>query len=118
MRPQWQPPARQSRRTQLNENNYTVEVSKRATDMLKIHACMLAQSGRHVGDFLDAFENSARTLQNAPKQYPMLQGRYLPEHKYHQLKIDRHFLIIYQIVGNKVYIEDVVNTDKDYAWMM
>jgi hypothetical protein len=42
----------------------------------------------------------------------------LPEHKYRKLLFEKRYLLIYQIKGNTVYVDAMVDCRQDYGWLL
>ena len=98
---------------------YHVTVSERAAAMLASHAAFLAQSSPGAADrLIAAFERAAGSLRGMPGRSPFLRGDYIPPNRYRTLLFEKRYLLIYQIVENRVYIDYVVDCRQDYEWLI
>jgi plasmid stabilization system protein ParE len=99
-------------------NNYSVIISKRATQMLVNHAAFLSQVNEDVAENLViSFENAAKTLEQMPHRCPWLVGEFIPRNLYRYLIFEKRYLLIYQIKDKKVYVDYVLDNREDYGWL-
>lgn len=99
-------------------SDYNVTISKLAADKLIHHARSLAQSGKDADSLIEAFSSSTEVLAHAPSKYPALAHIYLPTHKYHKMPLLKRYLLIYRILGEGVFVEDIIDCVRDYDWLM
>jgi hypothetical protein len=98
---------------------YTVIVSKRAAGMLVSHASFLAQASETAALRLtDSFVIAANSLETMPQRCPFLNNDYIPKNKYRKLIFEEKYLIIFQIVDDKVYVDHIVDCRQDYGWLV
>jgi len=98
---------------------YNVIVSNRATGMLVSHASFLAQASETAALRLtDSFVFAANSLETMPQRCPFLNSDYIPKNKYRKLIFEEKYLIIYQIVDDKVYMDYIVDSRQDYCWLL
>ena len=87
------------------------------------------QIGRHVRFLSNVSVNAARELKERfvkdiqalafmPGRYPYFTEAYIPAYKYHKMVIDERFLVLYQIKGETVYVEYVIDCREDYDWLL
>ncbi|ERJ11760.1 type II toxin-antitoxin system RelE/ParE family toxin [Haloplasma contractile] len=99
-------------------NNYTVMISKRATQMLVNHAIFLSQVNEDAAEHLViSFENASKTLEQMPQRCPWLIGEFIPRNVYRYLIFEKRYMLIYQIKDNKVYVDYVLDCRQDYEWL-
>ena len=103
-----------------NENkSYIVVISDRAAQMLVAHSRFLAQvSGSAAVNLVKDFELKAKSLELFPKRNPRLVSTHVPSGKYRKLLLGKRYLLVYQIKGNTVHIDAVVDTRRDYEWLL
>jgi len=49
---------------------------------------------------------------------PWLSDSALPVNKYRKLLFQKRYLLIYQIKGNKVYVDYVIDCRQNYKWLL
>ena len=67
---------------------------------------------------VDAFVETARTLVQNPERCPWLEHEALPFQKYRKILFGKHYLALYEIRGDTVYLAAVVDGRQDYAWLL
>ncbi|MBP2654236.1 MAG: plasmid stabilization system [Firmicutes bacterium] len=100
------------------DKRYQVIISDRAGEMLVQHAHFLAQVSLAAADKLrvDIIE-SAKSLQEFPERGSWIVDSALPLNVYRKLLVDRRYMLIYKIKGDKVYIDYMVDCRQEYAWL-
>lgn len=103
-----------------NENkSHKVIISDEATHMLISHARFLAQVSETASiKLIEAFQEKAKSLEQFPERNPWLNDPLIPTGKYLKLLLEKRYLLIYQIKGNTVYVDAVVDTRQDYGWLL
>jgi plasmid stabilization system protein ParE len=98
---------------------YKVIVSDRARLMLAGHVRFLAQksptASREVKDYLMA---AIRSLHQMPERFPYLSAEFIPPNKYHKMFVEKWYLILYQVKGQTVYVDYIVDCRQDYGWLV
>lgn len=98
---------------------YKVVVSQRATQMLVNHARFLAQvSEKAAENLVIEFQQIAESLKSMPERNPWLDSQYIPNEKYRKLLMSKHYLLIYQVKQDTVYIDHVLDCRQDYKWLL
>jgi len=98
---------------------YTVIVSENAANMLVSHAKFLANASLKAAQkLIKEFKTCARSLEELPDRNSWLFDTTMPINKYRKLLMSRQYLIIYQIKGNKVFIDYIVDCRQDYKWLL
>ena len=98
---------------------YNVFIQKSATRMALQHV-------RHLAEFSDKaalhlqreFIDRASSLANMPERCPWVDAPNIDHQKYRKLLFEDHCLLIFQIVGDAVYIDAVVDCHQDYGWLI
>lgn len=98
---------------------YKVIVSVRAQQMLGEHMAFIAEKDedaarRLTGELLKAI----RSLDHMPERYPFFNEQYILPNKYHKMFVTKHYLILYQIRDDTVFVDYVVDCRQDYGWLM
>ncbi|HBK53461.1 MAG TPA: plasmid stabilization protein [Syntrophomonas wolfei] len=103
------------------ENNpqYKVIISDRARQMLAGHVRFLAQKSlpatrKMKNDLIDAINS----LYQMPERFPFLTADFIPPNKYHKMLVEKRYLILYQIKGQTVYVDYIVDCRQDYEWLI
>jgi len=67
---------------------------------------------------VDAFVETADSLATMPERNPWLENDVILFQKYRKLLFEKHYLSLYQIRGNIVYINAVVDCRQNYSWLL
>jgi len=98
---------------------YTVIVSDRAADMLLEHLRFIAQASIEAADRLRMeIIEAVKSLEQFPDRNPWLSDPALPVNKYRKMVINKRYLIIYQIRGDLVFVEYVLDCRQNYKWLI
>jgi plasmid stabilization system protein ParE len=104
---------------QKRDKIYRVEISEEASEMLVYHARFLANVSENAAKrLISQFESQSKSLHKNPERFPWLSQPMLPEHKYRKLLFEKRYLLIYQIKGNTVHIDAMVDCRQDYGWLL
>ena len=99
--------------------NYTVIISDEASQMLISHTRFLAQvSEKAALDLIAEFGEKAKSLEEFPDRNPWFSDPSIPAGKYRKLLVGKRYLLIYQVKGNTVYVDYVVDCRQDYGWLL
>jgi hypothetical protein len=98
---------------------YKVIVSDRAKDMLMQHVRFVAQINLQAANKLRAeIIEAVKSLESFPERNSWLSDPVLLENKYRKMIISRRYLLIYQIKGNVVFIDYILDCRQDYKWLL
>ena len=98
---------------------YRVIIQDTATDMLIDHVRFLAQVSEPAANRLtDEFVSKAKTLESMPERCPWLAYDGIPARKYRKLIFEKHYMLVFQIIGNIVYVDAMIDCRSDYNWLM
>jgi len=98
-----------------SQNKYNVVISSRASQMMIRHAAFLAQVSPEAAERLtDAFWKSAHSLDQMPQRCPWLTKAYFPRNLYRFLMFEKHYMILFQIRDQTVYVDGVLDCRRDY----
>ncbi len=101
------------------DSRYNVTISDEATQMLVSHTRFLAQVSEPAAlKLIEVFQEKAMSLKLFPDRNPWLSDPLIPAGKYRKLLVEKRYLLLYQIKGNTVYIDAVVDTRQDYGWLL
>ncbi len=102
-----------------HEETYRVVVSKRASRQLVSHAAFAARLEERLADQLvEDFKEAAASLSRFPYRNPVLRSDEFTTEKYRKMLFGKWYLLLYQIRGNAVYIEYVIDGRQDYQWLL
>lgn len=98
---------------------YKIIVSDRARQMLASHISFLAQESpsaarKKKNELMDALGS----LYVMPERCPFLNAEFIPANKYHKLFVENWYLILYQVKGQTVYVDYIVDCRQDYQWLI
>ena len=102
-----------------HEETYRVVVSNRASRQLVSHAAFVAQlEERLARRLVEDFREAASSLSRFPYRNPVLRSDEFTTEKYRKMVFGKWYLLLYQIKGNTVYIEYMVDGRQDYQWLL
>lgn len=103
----------------MSVSEYSVNVSKRATNMLVSHAAFIAQVSTTAAEKLVVdFENAAQSLKTMPQRCPWFSGEFVPRNAYRFIIFDKRYMLLFQIKDNTVYVDYVLDCRQDYGWLI
>lgn len=101
------------------ENKFQVIVSKRAAQQLVEHAVFMARLEERLARQLAAdFWKAADSLQSFLYRNPILRSSVFVTEKYRKMVFGKWYLLIYQIKGERVFVEYVIDGRQDYQWLI
>jgi len=87
--------------------------------MLISHARFLANvSVPAANKLIDTFVEMTDSLAAMPERNPWLEHEALPFQKYRKLLFSKHYMALYQIQENTVYVTAVMDCRQDYIWLL
>ncbi len=105
----------------MQEKNkpYTVKITETAWDMLISHARFLANvSVPAANKLIDTFVEMTNSLAAMPERNPWLEYDAIPFQKYRKLVFGKHYMALYQIQEDTVYVTAVMDCRQDYVWLL
>lgn len=101
------------------ENKFQVIVSKRVAQQLVEHAVFMARLEERLARQLAAdFWKAADSLQSFLYRNPILRSSVFVTEKYRKMVFGKWYLLIYQIKGERVFVEYVIDGRQDYQWLI
>lgn len=102
-----------------HEETYQVVVSKRASGQLVSHAAFTARLEERLAyQLVEDFREAAASLRRFPYRNPVLRSDEFTTEKYRKMLFGKWYLMLYQIKGNTVLIEYVIDGRQDYQWLL
>jgi hypothetical protein len=102
-----------------SHKEYRVVISDEAAQMLVSHSRFLAQVSELAAfQLLAEFEHKAESLKKFPRRNPWLSDLLVTAGKYRKLLMAKRYLLVYQVKGNTVYMDAVVDCRQDYNWLL
>ncbi len=87
--------------------------------MLISHARLLANVNVPAANrLIDTFVVMTDSLATMPKRNPWLEHDAIPFQKYRKLLFCKHYMALYQIQENTVYVTAVMDCQQDYIWLL
>jgi hypothetical protein len=97
-----------------NEKVYQVIVASDANDRMYDHFEFLARDSVNAANkLLDGLLKDIQNLRTEPFRYPLFNHPYLPVGKYHYILSNKRYRIVYQIIGNQVFVDDIQDCRQD-----
>ena len=95
-------------------NKYQVLVSPAANDRMYDHFQFLAQvSEKAARSLLSQMMKDIKSLENMPQRNPYFERPYLEQGKYRYMPSNRRYRIVYQVIRNCVFVEDIQDCRQD-----
>ena len=99
--------------------SYQVVISKRAAQQLVEHAAFMARLDEKLTHKLVSdFRQAAASLERLPFRNPIMRSDVFAVEKYRKLIFDKCHILLYQIKGQVVYVEYVIDGRQDYQWLL
>ena len=93
---------------------YRILVSPAANDRMYDHFRFLAQvSEKAAHDLLAKLIKDIKSLENMPQRNPYFDRPYLEQGKYRYMLSFRRYRIVYQIIMDSIFIEDIQDCRQD-----
>ena len=97
-----------------NEKVYQVIIASDANDRMYDHFEFLARVNVNAANrLLDGLLKDIRNLRTDPFRYPVYNRPYLPVGKYRYTLSNKRYRIVYQIIGNQVFVDDIQDCRQD-----
>ena len=97
---------------------YKVVIQNPAIERLIQQTRFLAQVSETAAERLAAvFYKSANSLEMMPERCPWLTDPYIPEHKYRKLVFEKNYMLLFQVIGDSVFVDAVVDCRSEYNWL-
>lgn len=98
---------------------YNVIVSDRARGMLGVHIRFLANVSPSSARKTKAeILKVIRSLATMPARFSFLDEEHIPPNKYHKVFVENWYFVLYQIKGQTVYVDYIVDCRQDYGWLV
>jgi len=98
---------------------YEVTVSDVALAMLDSHIEFLARVNTQAAvNLMDEVLGDIESLSQFPERFPMFDSEFVPHDRYRKMLSAKRYLILYEIDGNNVCVDYVVDCRQDYEWLM
>lgn len=104
---------------QSGNKTHTVIFSANAAQMLVSHARFLAQVSETAAlQLIAEFNEKAKSLEEFPDRDPWLSDPRIQTGKYRKFLIAKRYMLIYQVKGEIVYVDAMVDCRQDYSWLL
>lgn len=104
---------------QRKNKPYTIKITETAWEMLIFHARFLANvSVPAANRLIDNFVEITDSLAEMPERSPWLEHDAIPFQKYRKLLFGKHYIALYKIQENTVYVTAVMDCRQDYVWLL
>jgi len=98
---------------------YKVIISDKASAMLESHFLFLARVSPSAADKLvDKILDEIESLHENPERFPIYQSENITNCTYHKMLSAKRYLVIYEISGDTVNVDYIVDCRSDYQWLI
>lgn len=104
---------------QEKNRRYRVKITETAWEMLIEHARFLANVSIPAADrMFDTFAEITAKLVAMPERNPWLEHPAFPFQRYRKLLFGKHYVALYEIQNDTIYVVAVVDCRQNYNWML
>jgi len=98
---------------------YEVIVSDAAFAMLDSHIEFLARVNiQAAANLMDEILGDIDSLSQFPERFPFYESEFIPECRYRRMVSIKRYLILYEIDGQNVCVDYIVDCRQDYEWLL
>ena len=99
--------------------HYTLQITETAWEMLITHARFLANVSIPAANrLIETFVEITDSLAAMPERNPWLEHDAIPFQKYRRLLFAKHYMALYQIQENTIYVTAVIDCRQEYTWLL
>ena len=103
----------------MAEKEYNVIVSDAALAMLDSHIDFLAKVSKNAAvKMMDKILCDMNSLSKNPQRFPAYESPFLTDVCYRRMFSAKRYLIFYEISGDTVYVDYIVDCRQDYEWLI
>lgn len=103
----------------MGAETYRVIVSDRAEELFIQHVRFVAQVSEEAAEALRVtLIDAVRSLSNMPERGSFMNDSALPKRKYRKRLVGERYLLLYQIKGDTVFVDYVLDCRQDYRWLI
>lgn len=97
------------------ETIYHIIVAPTANDRMVEHFEFLAKVSENAANkLLDRLVDDIQSLQKMPFRNPVYDRPYVPPLKYHYMMSSKRYRIVYQVVNDTVFVDDIQDCRQSY----
>jgi len=101
------------------KQKYKITISDAAFTMIDSHVDFLARVSKNAAiKLMDEILDSIDSLCEHPERCPAFESQFIPDNRYRKLLSANRYLIIYEISGNDVFVDYIVDCRQDYQWLI
>ena len=98
---------------------YDVSISDAALAMLDSHIDFLARVSQNAAiRLMDEILGDIASLSENPQRFPAYENEFIPDNRYRRMLTAKRYIVLYEIDGNNVFVDYIVDCRQDYAWMI
>ena len=98
--------------------HYNIVISDAALAMLDSHVEFLARVSKQAAtNLMDAVFDDIASLSQFPKRFPLFESAFIPDGRYRKMLSAKRYLLLYEISGNDVCVDYIVDCRQDYEWL-
>ena len=102
-----------------DSKKYKVIISDRAKKMLGRNVRFIAQINKQAAvEKKKEIMMALHSLSQMPQRFPFLEGSFITPNKYHKMFIEKWYLVLYQIIDDKVCVEYILDCRGNYSWII
>ena len=104
---------------ETSRNEYSVIVSDRSAAMLKNHVGFMARVSPNAAEKLRRrMIDEIKSLSFMPQSCPWFNHAEIPKNKYRKKLVAKRYLLIFQIKGDTVFLDYILDCRQNYSWLI
>ena len=101
----------------ITENE--VVVSDAALAMLDSHIEFLARvNTQAAASLMDEILGDIASLSQFPERFPIFESEFIASGRYRKMLSAKRYLVLYEVGGNDVCVDYIVDCRQDYEWLL
>jgi len=101
----------------ITENE--VVVSDAALAMLDSHIEFLARvNTQAAASLMDEILGDIASLSQFPERFPIFESEFIASGRYRKMLSAKRYLVLYEVDGNDVCVDYIVDCRQDYEWLL
>ena len=99
--------------------DYDLVISDAALAMLDSHVEFLARVSEQAAiNLMDTVLSDIASLSQFPERFPFFESTFIPDNRYRKMLSAKRYIVLYEICGNDVCIDYIVDCRQDFEWLL
>jgi plasmid stabilization system protein ParE len=103
----------------MTAKEYHISISDAALAMLDSHIDFLARVSADAAiNMMEEILANIDSLSRSPERYPVYENPFIKDIQYRKMLSAKQYLVFYEIVGDTVCVDYIVDCRQDYEWLI